>query len=201
MIKHEKKNKGFTLMEMLIVVAIIAVLVAIAIPVLNNKLEKARQAVDMANARSIQTVLATLINTGEVEFPKEALNKNDKAIGLWVLVVRDKNSYPQNYTANNFEGGTVTVFCGTDSGVLVNGTGTAQWWMSNEALRNALGSLSGINSKSKEWDWYVVQYDYDPKTQSVRDYIYSGNKNGPSQVTEATASQTKIAQAMSRNNN
>ena len=52
-------------MEMLIVVAIIAVLVAVAIPVLNNNLEKARQAVDMANARSIQAILATLVNTGE----------------------------------------------------------------------------------------------------------------------------------------
>ena len=49
-----KKNntKGFTLMEMLIVVAIIAVLVAIAIPVFTNQLEKAREATDMANIRS-----------------------------------------------------------------------------------------------------------------------------------------------------
>ena len=45
-------NKGFTLMEMLIVVAIIAVLVAIAIPVFTNQLEKAREATDMANIRS-----------------------------------------------------------------------------------------------------------------------------------------------------
>jgi len=39
-------------MEMLIVVAIIAVLIAIAIPVFNNQLEKAREAVDAANLRS-----------------------------------------------------------------------------------------------------------------------------------------------------
>ena len=35
-----KRRKGFTLMEMLIVVAIIAALVAIAIPVMNSILEK-----------------------------------------------------------------------------------------------------------------------------------------------------------------
>ncbi|MGI6089898.1 MAG: type IV pilin protein [Saccharofermentanales bacterium] len=45
-------NKGFTLMEVLIVVAIIAVLVAIAIPVMTGQLEKAREATDIANIRS-----------------------------------------------------------------------------------------------------------------------------------------------------
>ena len=45
--------KGFTLMEMLIVVAIIAVLVAIAIPVFTSQLEKSREAVDEANMRSL----------------------------------------------------------------------------------------------------------------------------------------------------
>lgn len=48
----KNNNKGFTLMEMLIVVAIIAVLVAIAIPVFTNQLEKAREATDVANIRS-----------------------------------------------------------------------------------------------------------------------------------------------------
>ena len=40
-------------MEMLIVVAIIAVLVAIAIPVLSNNLHKARGAADWANGRAL----------------------------------------------------------------------------------------------------------------------------------------------------
>ena len=35
-----KRNKGFTLAELLIVVAIIAVLVAISIPIFKNQLEK-----------------------------------------------------------------------------------------------------------------------------------------------------------------
>ena len=48
----KNNNKGFTLMEMLIVVAIIAVLVAIAIPVFTTQLEKAREATDEANIRS-----------------------------------------------------------------------------------------------------------------------------------------------------
>lgn len=47
-----KNSKGFTLMEMLIVVAIIAILIAIAIPTFSNSLEKAREAADLANIRS-----------------------------------------------------------------------------------------------------------------------------------------------------
>lgn len=50
--KRLKSSKGFTLMEMLIVVAIIAVLVAIAIPTFTTSLNKARVATDQANIRS-----------------------------------------------------------------------------------------------------------------------------------------------------
>ena len=51
MLKKMNK-KGFTLAELLIVVAIIAVLVAISIPILTSQLEKAREATDLANIRA-----------------------------------------------------------------------------------------------------------------------------------------------------
>ena len=47
----KKENKGFTLAELLIAVAIIAVLVAIAIPIFTAQLEKSREATDLANVR------------------------------------------------------------------------------------------------------------------------------------------------------
>ena len=47
----KKKRKGFTLAELLIVVAIIAVLVAIGIPIFTSQLEKSREATDAANIR------------------------------------------------------------------------------------------------------------------------------------------------------
>lgn len=60
----KKNNKGFTLAELLIVVAIIAVLVAVAIPTFTTQLEKSKQAVDEANCRSAyaQAVAAYLTN-------------------------------------------------------------------------------------------------------------------------------------------
>lgn len=50
--KKLKNKKGFTLMEMLIVIAIIVILLAIAIPSFNNSLNKAKTAADEANVRS-----------------------------------------------------------------------------------------------------------------------------------------------------
>lgn len=49
---NKRNKKGFTLAELLIVVAIIAVLVAIAIPVFTSQLEKSRESTDAANIRS-----------------------------------------------------------------------------------------------------------------------------------------------------
>ena len=50
--KKLKKSGGFTLIEMLIVVAIIAILVAVSIPMVNSSLTKAKAATDDANERA-----------------------------------------------------------------------------------------------------------------------------------------------------
>jgi len=60
----KNNNKGFTLAELLIVVAIIAVLVAIAIPIFNSQLEKAREATDVANIRDAYAEIAVAMIDG-----------------------------------------------------------------------------------------------------------------------------------------
>ena len=61
----KKNNKGFTLAELLIVVAIIAVLVAIAIPVFTSQLEKSRDAASIANIRSAYAEAQVCLLAGE----------------------------------------------------------------------------------------------------------------------------------------
>ena len=72
-------KKGFTMAELLIVVAIIAVLVAIAIPIFTTQLEKSREATDLANIRSAYAeatteILGSNLSEKEVSTPK-ALSK------------------------------------------------------------------------------------------------------------------------------
>ena len=64
-----KKNIGFTLAELLVVVAIIAVLTAIAIPVFTGQLEKSREAVDLANVRSAYAEVMTAAITEDTASP------------------------------------------------------------------------------------------------------------------------------------
>ncbi len=63
--KKMNEKKGFTLAELLIVVAIIAVLVAVAIPVFTAQLEKSKIATDKANVRSFYAEQVTAYMTDE----------------------------------------------------------------------------------------------------------------------------------------
>ncbi len=102
----KKNNKGFTLAELLIVVAIIAVLVAIAIPVFSAQLEKSREATDLANVRSAYATLIADYLTSD----KAATAKDIK------VAVNQKEAKWQNLNnADNYplvqmrDGSTVTV--------------------------------------------------------------------------------------------
>lgn len=64
--KKMRNKKGFTLAELLIVVAIIAVLVAVSVPIFSSKLEKAREATDVANMRAAKAAAVSMYLEGDI---------------------------------------------------------------------------------------------------------------------------------------
>ena len=82
--KKFKQKLGFTLAELLIVVSIIAILVAISIPIFSTQLEKSRRVVDMSNTRNIIAALKVGINTGDIEFTTDTFENNPTCIAVVV---------------------------------------------------------------------------------------------------------------------
>ncbi len=64
---RRSRRSGFTIAELLIVVAIITVLVSVSIPIFAGHLEKSREAVDLANVRSAWGVLTTAIISNDTD--------------------------------------------------------------------------------------------------------------------------------------
>lgn len=62
----KKKKKGFTLVELIIVIAIIAILAAIAIPKFGQITRNANVSADIATAKNIHGVTAQLIAEGDI---------------------------------------------------------------------------------------------------------------------------------------
>jgi prepilin-type N-terminal cleavage/methylation domain-containing protein len=65
--KVRENKKGFTLAELLVVVAIVGILVAISIPVFTAQLSKARKATNLANLRAAKAAAVAEYLTGEKE--------------------------------------------------------------------------------------------------------------------------------------
>ena len=68
MIKRYKEIKGFTLVELVIVIAVIAILAAVLIPTFSNIIEKANASSDIHLIRNINEFL--VINSADNEAPE-----------------------------------------------------------------------------------------------------------------------------------
>lgn len=80
-------KKGFTLIELIVVIAILAILAAILIPSLTNYLNKAEQAKNLANARSVysEATLASQTKAATYTVPTDSNCTLTPAYGAGVV--------------------------------------------------------------------------------------------------------------------
>ena len=88
----KNNRKGFTLAELLIVVAIIAVLVAIAIPVFTSQLERSREATDLSNIRAAYAeAVADYLADGATTAKTATVSSVKQTVSGWTI--EDPNLY------------------------------------------------------------------------------------------------------------
>lgn len=102
MLKKLRKNKkGFTLAELLIVVAIIGVLVAISIPIFTSQLEKSRDAVTLSNIRAAYAEAQSSYLTEDTTSADAKYTKKED--GTATVVVTGVEAKGQSGTIANYE--------------------------------------------------------------------------------------------------
>lgn len=137
--KTMKKQRGFTLVELLIVTAIIAVLATIVTPAALSAIEKSKATAALADIRAYQTATLTYY-VSEGKYPDQAKLEAEMS----KLGVKDENPWGGTYVfTNGTDTNTLTV-----SGVSEKGA---------TKLSELMGLTFADDKYSKTFDDFVVE--------------------------------------------
>ena len=140
MIKNLKKKKGFTLIELIIVIAILGILAAIAIPKFGNVQKDAKIKSDVSSAKTIANTTQMLLTQEDVALPADsnAATTQYKLIavstgdtdGAKIINALQSTPAPQYDKTNNTafyvvvdENGGVKIYSGKSVTAVTDGTG------------------------------------------------------------------------------
>src|ERR1700692_3515613 len=129
--KKNLQKKGFTLIELMIVVAIIGILAAIAIPQFANLVGKSQEGRTKANLGTIRSALSIYYGDTEGWYPQDTLANGLNTLSASGKYLQSVPNADLPRTVNNVGHGsvpTITLTAGQDAGgwYYNNGGGTSQ---------------------------------------------------------------------------
>ena len=125
--KLNKNNKGFSLVELIVVIAIMAVLVGVAAPQFIQYVNKSRAATDLQNLQQVKA-----------------------AVEVYYADYEGSTSFHIEYAANTK---TVTAANTTDPGALTN-AGLSAPTLKHGAW-SAISMTYALNATSGKWEWTI----------------------------------------------
>jgi prepilin-type N-terminal cleavage/methylation domain-containing protein len=142
--RNGKADKGFTLIELMLVVAIIGILAALAIPKFADLIRKSNEGATRGNLGAVRSALSIYYGDMEGQYPDNpyALTINQK----YLRAIPTAKAPPYHTDSN-----TVSLI----TSQTVDGGG---WGYNNSATSDALGTIwtkcTHTDTKSKNWSEY-----------------------------------------------
>ena len=134
--RKKKDNKGFTLVELVIVIAILAILVGLLAPQYTKYVEKSRKTADANNLEEIVKEIKVVASDPSYAIPR----------GNFHIVIKDNGGTTITFKPDT-NGGTITGKTWTEGmSALLEGT----WTVGAEAAANTMTNTS-LSLKSNKW--------------------------------------------------
>lgn len=187
--KRKRNRSGFTLMEMLIVIALIAVLIAIAIPVFASQLEKSREATDLANVRAAYAQVSTEAQLGNFEATvtvdlkqKQADWQSVDPVNIGGIVHYKNQGDTDNWKGVASPNGTCVVSYSADRGIIFTWNGKA----------DPPGQKYPFNTKETDFFQLLYNTDFWSEMQTKSNFEFDSRCPNSEYVPTITAAIEKL---------
>lgn len=175
-----RDKKGFTLAELMVVVAIIGVLVAVSIPIFNSQLEKSREATDLANVRSAYAQVMTEAMSKDIPEPVAVFLKQTQdgwqtKLPITIGGVTFDGNFSDNWKGTPKVKGMCRVSYEKDRGVIFNWEG-GYAGDASAAIKDSLITIKDAKNKDTNEAYYSDRkLRIGTKTVTVRIYYAGSN--------------------------